>query len=74
MSRHAFNSKSGDQWVIAKMLESVLFGLSLLTEKQIGQVHCPYIEATHEINVLISVFRWIQVHIWQKDCLFFLNI
>ena len=33
---------------------------------QIWQVHCPQIEATHEVNILISVFYWTQNHIWQK--------
>ena len=35
---------------------------------QIWQVHCPQIEATHEVNILISVFYWTQNHIWQKHC------
>ena len=37
---------------------------------QIWRAHCPQIEASHEINVFISVFRWIQDHIWQP----FINI
>ena len=39
----------------------------------IWQAHCPKIEATHEINVFILVFRWIQDHIWQKPCLYFID-
>ena len=36
-------------------------------------VHCLKIEATHQINVFISVFNWIGDHIWQKHCLYFIN-
>merc|ERR1712155_156478 len=36
-------------------------------------VHCLKIEATHQINVFISVFCWIGDHIWQKHCLYFIN-
>ena len=41
---------------------------------QIWQVHCFKIEATHEINVFVSVFRQIRDHIWQKLSLSFINI
>ena len=36
--------------------------------------HCLKIEATHQINVFISVFCWIGDHIWQKHCLSCINI
>ena len=36
-------------------------------------VHCLKIEATHQINVFISVFCCIGDHIWQKHCLSFIN-
>ena len=37
------------------------------------RVHCLKIEATHQINVFISVFCCIGDHIWQKHCLSFIN-
>ena len=36
-------------------------------------VHCLKIEATHQINVFISVFCCIGDHIWQKHCISFIN-
>ena len=36
-------------------------------------VQCLKIEASHQINVFISVFRWIGDHIWQKHCLSFIR-